>query len=80
MYTFILSSHSLAASRPILSRKVLTFGMSASVSLERGRNYVSEEELFFSFLEGVDRRGGKKLEDMDSGCFGVGSFVVYSEC
>ena len=37
------------------------------------------EELFSFVLEGVDRHGGKKLEDMDSGCFEVEPFVVGSE-
>jgi hypothetical protein len=80
MYTFIFSSHSLAASRPIRSRNALIFGMSAFVSLECGRIYVSEEALVFSFLEGVGRHGGRMLEDMDNGRFEVESFVVYSEC
>ena len=66
-----MSSHSLVASRPIRSRKAFTLGMSAVVSFRRSGNYVLEEELFFSFLEGVDRRGGRRLEDMDSGCIGV---------
>ena len=36
--TFILSSHSLAASRPIRSRKAFTLGMSAVVSYRRSGN------------------------------------------
>ena len=72
-HTLILSSHSLNASRPIRSKKVLTSGMSAMIRLDFKEEYGSVWELVLCLVGGGRWCGERILGDgdMDGDLIGV---------
>jgi hypothetical protein len=75
-HTLILSSHSLNASRPIRSKKVLTSGISARIRLDFKEEYGSVWELVLCLVEGGRWCGERILEDGDMDEDLVGVVVV----